>query len=167
MSFFRRWKQHWNPFALDLFCCSSSCSPKLLACLAESYQIMTYSPRRHDVPTFPKHPSQIGGHSTSFTISQTFWHQGFLWTANEITLDPVSVGLGLAQDAMLVPSQYWFTWIEEALNVLKWIEMACGGHTRRTKHHDKHAETRKWRANKSGSQTDAFTSRMRLEKDAR
>ena len=29
----------------------------------------------------------------------TLW-EGFLWTANEITLDPVSVGLGLAQDSM-------------------------------------------------------------------
>ena len=90
----------------------------------------------------------------SFAISQAFWHQGFLWTANEITLDPVSVGLGLAQDAMLVLSlQYCVTWIEDASDVLKWHGMAThAGQSTMTKM----LEPEKWRANKSGSQTRCF-----------
>ena len=37
--------------------------------------------------------------------------EGFLWTANEITLDPVSVGLGLAQDTMHFVLVSFLLWV--------------------------------------------------------
>ena len=46
----------------------------------------------------------------TFFFPSQHW-EGFLWTANEITLDPVSVGLGLAQDTMHFVLVSFLLWV--------------------------------------------------------
>ncbi len=144
MFLFRRWKQYWNPFALDLLCCSSSCSPKLLACLA-GYQIMTYAPRRHFKCQLMSQPFQ----NLRKSVAILYFIRNFpSILAPRLPMDSQRDHIGSRLCRLRAGSGRHACAIIAVLCHLNWrcfrcFEMAWDGHTRRTKHHDKNAGTRK------------------------